>query len=59
MTVLLMCPMWKGFAILGEENSTITVLLPPMSEFPYLSLRPMTSAITSDTSFSLEMNMFT
>lgn len=60
MIVLRKCPAWKGFAILGDENSTISFFLPldgsegstrPRFELkpyegPFLSIAGMTSCVS-------------
>ncbi len=40
MTVLLMWPMWNGFAMFGEEYSTMTFLPAPISVLPKSSPLP-------------------
>ena len=39
-------PTWKGFAIFGDENSTITFLPSPIFLLPYWSPSLMISEIT-------------
>ena len=52
-----MCPMWKGLAMLGELNSTMTVFPPPSPEPPKRSASESTSERTSLVKNSLLMNM--
>ena len=54
-----MCPIWNGLAMLGDENSTITVFPSPTLDLPYSHPREITSETTFRTNASLQINIFT